>query len=282
MHSNNKQFKYSVLSSVYASEKPEYLVQSIDSMLKQTVVPDQFVLVKDGELTDELDKVIEKYRGMYPDIFTIVELKENSGLAIALDSGLKQCRNELVARMDTDDISVPDRCEKQLERFSQNEKLTVLGSNIDEFSDFPENVKRSRVVPSEYEQICKRIKRREPFNHPTVMFKKSEVQRCGGYGTLRRCQDFDLFSRMINMGCYAENINESLVLFRANEENYKRRKGKKSMSGYMTVMKLNYKRGYCSFSDMVYAYTAQLAMIAMPRSVMKWVSDTFLRKKKKP
>ena len=113
------------------------------------------------------------------------------------------------------------------------------------------------------------------------MFKKSEVIRCGGYGTLRRCQDFDLFSRMMNMGCYAENINESLLLFRANESNYKRRKGKKSSAGYMTVMKLNYKRGYCSWTDMMYARFAQFALAVMPTGVMKWVSDTFLRKKKK-
>ncbi len=250
-------------------------------MLFQTVLPEQFVIVEDGELTWELKDVIEYFRIRHPDIFTIVELSENKGLAIALDEGLAYCRNELVARMDSDDISLPERCEKQLERFAKNDKLTVLGSNIDEFSDSPNNVLRSRIVPSTYDEILRRIRRREPFNHPTVMFKKSEVLRCGGYGTLRRCQDFDLFSRMMNMGCYAENIDESLLLFRANEDNYKRRKGKKSMSGYMTVMKLNYKRGYCSFADMMYAYTAQFAMIVMPKPIMKWVSDRFLRQKKK-
>ena len=273
--------KYSILMSVYAKENPEFLIQSIESMLSQTMPPEQFVIVKDGPLTPELDEVIDKYTQQRPELFTIVALAENSGLAVALDTGLAHCRNELVARMDSDDISLPERCEKQLARFQSNPNLTVLGSNIDEFSDSPENIKRSRVVPSEYEQILKRIRRREPFNHPTIMFKKSEVIKCGGYGKLRRCQDFDLFSRMMNMGCYAENINESLLLFRANESNYKRRKGKKSSEGYMTVMKLNYKRGYCSWTDMLYARTAQFALAVMPTGLMKWVSNTFLRKKKK-
>lgn len=273
--------KYSVLMSVYVKENVDYLKQSIESMLNQTVPPEQFVIVKDGPLTPELDETLKQYSNQHPEVFTIVELKENCGLAVALDAGLSHCRNELVARMDSDDISLPERCQKQLERFMENAKLVVLGTNIDEFSETPENIKRSRVVPSEYSEILKRIRRREPFNHPTIMFKKSEVIRCGGYGTLRRCQDFDLFSRMMNMGCYAENINESLLLFRANEDNYKRRKGKKSSEGYMTVMKLNYKRGYCSWTDMLYARTAQFALAVMPTGMMKWVSNTFLRKKKK-
>ena len=272
---------YSVLMSIYCKEKVDYLKLSVESMLNQTASPEQIVIVKDGPLNEELDLVLASYEAEKPDLFTIVALEQNSGLAIALDTGLKHCRNELVARMDTDDISLPERCEKQLARFASNSKLAVLGTNIDEFSDSPSNIKRSRVVPSEYKDILKRIRRREPFNHPTIMFKKSEVIRCGGYGTLRRCQDFDLFSRMMNMGCYAENINESLLLFRANEDNYKRRKGKKSSEGYITVMKMNYRRGYCSWFDMLYARTAQLALAIMPTGLMKWVSNTFLRKKKK-
>lgn len=272
---------YSVLMSVYQREKADYLTQSIDSMLNQTVLPEQIVVVKDGPLTLELDSVLNNYQAKYKDVFTVVELEENSGLAVALDFGLKHCRNELVARMDSDDISLPFRCEKQLKRFEEKDELAVLGSNIDEFTGTPENVKSVRVVPSEYKDILKRIRRREPFNHPTVMFKKSEVIRCGGYGTLRRCQDFDLFSRMLNMGCYAENIEESLLLFRAGEDNFERRKGKKSSEGYITVMKMNYKRGFCSWTDMLYARIAQLALIIMPTGLIKWISNTFLRKKKK-
>ena len=272
---------YSVLMSVYHKEDSNHLRLSIESILTQTVLPEQFVIVKDGPLNESLDEILAFYENEYSELFTIIELKENRGLAAALDIGLQHCRNEIVARMDSDDISLPQRCEKQIARFLENDKLAILGTNIDEFFDSPENVIRSRIVPCEHKKILKRMRRRNAFNHPTVMFKKSEVMKCGGYGELRRCQDFDLFSRMVNMGCYAENINESLLLFRANEENSKRRKGKSSSKGYMKVMKMNYKRGYCSFADMVYAYIAQFAIAVMPNNFMKWLSNTFFRSKKR-
>ncbi len=273
--------KYSVLMSVYAKENVEYLKLSIDSMFNQTVLPEQFVIVKDGPLTDELDAVISSYCEKYPDVMTIVSLPENVGLAKALDAGLKQCRNELVARMDSDDISLPTRCEKQINKFEEIEKLSVLGTNIDEFYDNPEEIVTSRVVPSSYDAIKKFIRRREPFNHPTIMFKKSEVLKAGGYGDLKRCQDFDLFSRMIGEGCYAENINESLLLFRSNENNYKRRKSWQSVKGNIAVVKRNYKRGYCSFFDLWFVVNARLVFFIMPTFIMKWLSNKLLRKKKR-
>ena len=272
--------KYSVLMSVYAKENAEYLKLSIDSMFNQTVLMDQFVIVKDGPLTSELDAVINSYCEKFPEVMTIVPLSQNVGLAKALDAGLKECRNELVARMDSDDISLPTRCEKQLDRFSKNENLCVLGTNIDEFYDNPNEIVTSRVVPSNYADIKKFIRRREPFNHPTIMFKKSQVEKVGGYGDLKRCQDFDLFSRMIGEGCYAENLNESLLLFRSNENNYKRRKSWQSVKGNIAVVKRNYKRGYCSFFDLWFVVNARIVFFLMPTFLMKWLSNKLLRKKK--
>ncbi len=271
---------YSVLMSVYYKENPEFLKESIESILGQTIKPDQFVIVKDGNLNEELDEIISEYENKFPMLFSIVYLNENCGLAIALDQGLKVCRNDLVARMDSDDISKPDRCEKQLNKFSEIKKLAILGSNIDEFYDDLNVISSSRVVPSDYADICKWIKRRNPFNHPTVMFKKSEVLRCGGYGTLKRGQDFDLFSRMINMGCYAENINESLLLFRSDEDNYFRRKSKTACDSYINVVRLNFKRGYCSLFDLIYVVVVEKTLQFMPLGMMKFVSDHFLREKK--
>lgn len=271
---------YSVLMSVYHKEKPEYLVAAVESILHQTVRPEQFILVEDGPLTPELYAVIEKYAGENPEMFTVVKLEQNQGLAVALDTGIKHSRNELIARMDSDDISLPERCEKQLQRFAQNPKLALLGANIDEFYDTPDKIVSARVVPEAYEQIVRTIRRRDPFNHPTVMYKKSEVIRCGGYGTMRRGEDFCLFSSMINMGCYAENIGQSLLYFRSNEDNYKRRKSWASCSTFMQVVKRNYDRGYCSLFDLLYVIAAQMAVYLMPLSMMKWISDKFLRQKK--
>lgn len=269
---------YSVLMSVYDKEKPQYLEQSIQSMLQQTAKPEQFVIVKDGVLNNNLQNIIEKYKKLYPNLFTVVSLKQNVGLGRALDHGLKACRNELVARMDSDDISLPQRCEKQLKIFEADEKLAIVGTNIDEFWDDPKDIKYSRVVPSEPEEIKKRIGRIQPFNHPTVMYKKSEVIRCGGYGKMKRKQDRDLFSRMINMGCKARNINESLLLFRSNADNYKRRKSWTYCKSTIDVTVKIYHRGHCSLGDLIYVTVGQIALFIMPMPVMKFVSDKVLRK----
>lgn len=273
--------KYSVLMSVYYKEKPDALVQSIESMLNQTVRCSQFVIVKDGPLTPELDAVLQKYDCENPGIFTIVSLKENVGLAKALDMGLQVCENDLVARMDADDISLPTRCEKLLRLFYLNHQLSLAGTNIDEFYDDPSKIVSSRIVPSDYDHICKYIRRRSPFNHPTVMFRKKDVLKCGGYGSMRRKQDLDLFARMINQNCYALNINESLLLFRSNKDNYMRRKSWEYCKSYIEVEYVNYKRGYCSAIDLAIVTVGQLFLHLAPTPVMKIVSDHWLRIKKK-
>lgn len=272
--------QYSVLMSVYYKEKPDELVQSIESMLNQTVRCSQFVIVKDGSLTSELDEILQKYNSEYPELFTIVPLKKNVGLAKALDKGLEYCKEDLVARMDADDISLPTRCEKLLCLFYRNQQLSLAGTNIDEFYDDPSEIVSSRIVPSDYENICKYIRRRSPFNHPTVMFRKKEVQRCGGYGNMRRKQDLDLFARMINENCYALNINESLLLFRSNKDSYKRRKSWEYCKSYIDVEYVNYKRGYCSFVDLAIVIAGQLFLYLAPSPLMKAVSDHLLREKK--
>jgi glycosyltransferase involved in cell wall biosynthesis len=237
-------------------------------------------LVEDGPLGEELREVIDNYVTNNPDIFTLVKLEQNSGLGIALDAGLVECRNDLVARMDADDISLPNRCEKLLKLFDANPKLAIAGTNVDEFYNEPTHVVSSRVVPHDYESICKFMRRRSPFNHSTVMFRKSDVIRCGGYGKMRRKQDLDLFARMINMNCYALNINESLLLFRSNESNYKRRKSWEYCKSYIDVEKVNYKRGYCSLWDLIVVTLGQMVMFIAPMWLMKFLSDKLLRKAK--
>ena len=270
---------YSVLMSVYHKDAPLELQQSIDSMLSQTVLCNQFVLVEDGPLNDGLIRVIEKYHESYSSLFTVVKLDCNQGLGKALDAGLENCKNDLVARMDADDISLPTRCEKLLALFQANPNLAIAGTHIDEFYDEPNNIVSKRIVPTDYESIRKFIRRRSPFNHPTVMFRKSEVLRCGGYGKMRRKQDLDLFSRMINMGCYALNLDESLLLFRSNEGNYLRRKSWEYCKSYIAVQKENYKRGYCSLWDLIVVVIGQIIIHFMPLSLMKKISDRFLRSK---
>ena len=187
-------YKYSVLMSVYFKDDADNLRLAIDSMLNQTVKPEQYVVVEDGKLTSELNTVIDEYENQYPELFTIVKIAQNKGLANALNEGIKVCRNELVARMDADDISLPERCEKELECFELYPDLDICGCQIDEFYDDVRNIRTSRVVPTNFNDIKKFMRKRQPFNHPTVIYKKEKVIEYGGYSLLKRKEDFDLFS----------------------------------------------------------------------------------------
>ena len=179
--------------------------------------------------------------------------------------------------MDADDISLPLRCEKLLKIFENDPTLSIAGTNIDEFEDDPKIITCCRVVPENDKEIKKYIRRRSPFNHPTVMFRKDEVLRCGGYGYLPRKQDLDLFSRMMNMGCNGYNIQESLLLFRADAENLKRRKSREYCKNTIYVARMNYKRGYISLSDLIYIILGQHMLRFLPKKMI----EKLTRKQKK-
>ena len=270
--------KYTVLMSVYKKEKPEYLKTAIESMLNQSVKPDEIVVVEDGPLTSEIETLLLKYKEKYPEVFNIVKSKENIGLGRALNLGLSNCRNELVARMDTDDISKPDRCEKHLKYFENDSELSLLGSSVDEFYNNPEQIVSRRVVPTEYKEIYEFAKRRSAFNHPTVMYKRSDVLSIGGYSDLRRNQDVDLFGRMLFSGLKAENIEESLLYFRSNDDLAKRRKSWENTKSYISTIKNLHKIGYSSFMDLAIVSIAQTGMYIMPIKLQHWVYKKFLRK----
>lgn len=270
---------YSVLMSVYEKEHPQYFKESIESMINQTLPPEEIVIVKDGALTQELETIIDECKQKRPSLFTIIPLKQNVGLGKALNYGLEKCRNELVARMDTDDISVKNRCKIQLETFNKNPNLHIVGSFIDEFQDNYKTIVSSRTVPTSHEDILRFSRRRNPFNHPTVMYKKSEVLRNGGYGDYRRNQDLDLFVRMLHNGSKSKNIGQSLVLFRANEENLKRRKSWIKCKSYIGMIYNFWRKGYSNFSDLIAVTISQIIVFLAPKWFLKWISSQFLRKK---
>lgn len=267
------QQKYSVLMSLYRKEKPEYLKLAIDSMINQTVRPDEIVLVEDGPLTDELYAVLDEYPMLHR-----IKNETNLGLGLALNVGLKECKNELVARMDTDDCSKPDRCEKQLARFYEKPYLAIVGSHIDEFVGDPSNVISQRIVPTTSEEIYNFAKKRSAFNHPAVMYSKTAVLDNNGYADLKRNQDVDLFGRMQFAGDKAENIDESLLWFRSSDELAKRRKSWQNTWSYIATIRKFWKMGYSSFADYAMVGIAQMGMYLMPVKVQNFVYKKFLRK----
>lgn len=274
----NKYLPYSVLMSVYYKENPEYLIESIESILNQSIKSDDFVIVKDGPLTSELESVLDNYVQKFPQI-RIVALKENVGLGLALNKGLLHCKNELVARMDSDDICTPDRCKLQMEKFCKNEKLIILGTQIAEFYDTPEDIISIREVPTSYSEIIKFSKRRSPFNHPTVMYKKSKILELGGYKDVKRKEDLELFLHALSKNYYSENLDCIGLFFRSNEDNYLRRKDKTNCLNYISVIFKFFKQGYCSVTDFLYVLASQLFFIVAPARLMKFISDKLLRRK---
>jgi glycosyltransferase involved in cell wall biosynthesis len=266
--------------SIYIKEKPNYLRQSIDSMLNQTVIPDEIVIVKDGPLTEELEEVLKEYKDKYPELFNIVVSEKNLGLGLALNLGLNNCANELVARMDTDDISLPERCEKQLELFQQDASLSLLGGNISEFIVDETNIVARRIVPSCNEKIGEYLKSRCPFNHMTVMFKKSEVLKVGSYQDWFWNEDYYLWIRMFEAGCKFGNLSDILVNVRVGADMYKRRGGSKYFKSEAALQKYMLEKKIIGFKRYLLNVGIRFILqVVMPNSMRGFVFKKFARRK---
>ncbi|MDB2124231.1 MULTISPECIES: glycosyltransferase [Clostridium] len=273
---------YSVLMSIYKKTTVQELCSSIDSILNQTVFPEQFVIVCDGTLEENVEKELGSYVEQYKKLFTVVRLDKNQGLANALNQGILVCRNELIARMDSDDISLPRRCELQLNAFDDDSNLALLGTATYDFNDKPEISEKSYCsYPTEYEEIKKVIRRNDPFAHPTIMYKKDVVCNCGMYDpSLRRRQDYDLFSKMINKGYIAKNLKEGLLLYKFDDSNFSRIRSWESCKSRINVQKRIYERGECSLNDFMYIYIAMLITRIIPTPIYKAIYK-FIKEKEK-
>lgn len=217
--------KYSVLMAVYHKEKPENFQLAVESMLEQTVPPDEFVLVCDGPLTPQLDAVIADLCRREPELFHILRLEKNCGLGVALNVGLSQCRNELVARMDSDDIAVPHRMEMQLAAMETNPHVSVLGGQIGEFQSGSSRIHAYRIVPMEESDIRVFLRFRNPMNHMTVVLRRSHVLQVGNYPNLPGFEDYVLWATLLANGYSLRNIRQVCCRARADAGIYSRRGG---------------------------------------------------------
>lgn len=269
---------YSVLMSVYYKEKPKFLARALDSMFNQSVAPDEVVIVEDGPLTDGLYGVLNEYSEKYTNRFKRVVNETNLGLGKALNRGLEACKNEIVARMDTDDISKPERCEKQLQMFLEIPDLDVVGTNIAEFTDNPENVCSVREVPAEHNEICTFLKKRCPFNHMTVMFKKSSVIGAGGYLDWHFNEDYYLWIRMFLADCRFANIAEELVNARVGKDMFARRGGYKYYKSEKELFKYMYKHKIISwFAYQKAKFIRFVVQVLMTNKTRQWFFKKFAR-----
>lgn len=273
--------KYSVLMSLYIKENPQYLIAAIDSMIKQTVKPDEIVIVEDGQLTDELYAVLDEYEKKYEGLFKRVVNEKNLGLGLALNRGLEECRNELVARMDTDDISKPDRCEKQLEYFNKYPETDVVSGDIEEFIGEITNVVGIRAVPQSDKEIKEYMKKRCPLNHVAVMMKKSTVVDVGNYIDWFWNEDYYLWVRLMKAGAVFGNTGTVLVSVRTGSDMYSRRGGIKYFKSEVGIQKFMLENKIIGiFTYMTNCAKRLIVQVLLPNKVRGWVFRNFARKTK--
>lgn len=235
---------YSVLMAVYGRERAEYLKQAIESVQAQTLPTEDFVLVCDGPLTAELEEVIAtKHRDM-GSVLKVVRLQKNGGLGRALKVGLKHCKYELVARMDSDDIAYSDRCEKQLAVFKEHPEVSICSGIVEEFSSDPSVVTTRRIVPETNAEIVEFAKKRSPFNHNCVMYKRSAVEAVGSYQDFYLLEDYYLWLRLLMAGYEGYNLQEPLLHMRASSSMYLRRSGFKYAKTQVKLFKFMKQQGF--------------------------------------
>lgn len=276
MRSSTNADKYSVLMSVYFKEDPENLRLAMNSIWNQTIPTDDFVIVCDGPLGSELNNVIDEMSANHHELH-VIRLEKNSGLGNALNSGIKYCKNDLVARMDSDDISRPDRCERQLEVFTNNPDLDICSGTVEEFSFSTDNIESRRILPRTQEEILVFAKKRNPFNHPCVMYKKTAVEAAGGYLDFYLLEDYYLWIRMLLNGAAGYNIQEPLLWMRAGSELYRRRSGWKYAKSQKALFKYMLDSGFISKTQYIKSTAIRVISSSIPNNIRESIYKTILR-----
>lgn len=269
--------EFSLLMSVYHGEKATHLKTCFDSIYNQTVPPAEIVLVEDGPLTPDLYDAIAAEEQRFPQLRR-VPLATNSGLGTALNRGLEACSYDLVARMDTDDICMPERFEVQTAFMDSHPEVDVLGTWIAEFDDTPENVVGIRSLPEHHEEIFRFGKKRNPINHPTVMFRRKAVIDCGGYQPCPLFEDYYLWGRMFQKGFHFHNLQQPLLLFRRSAEMIRRRGGVAYVHTEIHFFTRLHKIGYISRLNMYVNIMQRIVVRILPNSVRGVVYKYLLRK----
>ena len=275
-------FYFSVLMSVYIKENPKYFDRALQSITDDQILkPNQIVLVKDGPLTNELEKIIEKWSEKYKNLFKIIPLEKNMGLGEALRIGIENCSYNLIARMDTDDIAKPERFQEQIKIFKNNE-VDLVGSWIDEFWEIDNKIKiqKIRKVPEKDKEIKEKLKFLNSFNHPTVMYRKNEVLKAGSYSEkYHLMEDYYLWVRMAMNSCKFYNIQKSLLFFRTTPDTYKRRGGIRFIKVDILFQTELLRSGFINIFEYLRNLFVRISFRIIPWQVRELLQKKLLRKK---
>lgn len=276
--------KISVIMSIYKSDVPEYVRIALDSLLNQTRLPDEIVIVADGPVPAELEQEIENLKLKIENEKLPVEVsylpqEKNGGLGEAMRIAVEAAKYPYLARMDSDDICLPDRFEKQMKCFEEDPELSIVGGMITEFDGEPENIIAERILPLDDAGIKKMMRGRCAVNHVTVIFKKEDLLRSGNYQPFWKQEDHYLWARMMEHGCKFRNIPDIVVNVRSGRDQLARRGGWRFYKSVVRVFWYMYKHKLISFGYFLYICAVRgIVQLLMPNWLRTWVYMKFLRK----
>lgn len=268
---------YTVIMSVYSKVKPEYLQSSIESILNQTFKPTEFILIKDGKLTEYQEEIINNIVNKKKKIFKIIEFNKNNGAGVAYNKGIELCSNKWAAIMDSDDYASPEKFEKQMSYLSKHPEIDVIASNAVEFIDDINNIVSTRKMPETNEEIIKFAHGRCPLIQPTAIFRVSAVKEAGSYQKSHLTEDYDLYIRMIMKGYNFYTYQEILYYIRTSADFFKRRGGISYLKPIISFKYKYYKKGFYSLKDFIVTTFASFVVAIIPNKIRRFIYKKFLR-----
>lgn len=273
--------KFSVSMCVYGGDNPDFFDAAVGSAVDQTVPPSEIVLTVDGPIPQTIEAVIEKYRDLLSQTnihFQVVYLEKNMGHGEARRICFEHCNCDLIALMDADDLSVPDRFEKQLAVFEKNPDLSIVGGNIHEFIGAPDNCVGKRIVPETDAEIKAYMKKRCPMNQVTVMFRKADIAEVGGYIDWFCEEDYYLWIRLALEDKQFANVPENLVNVRVGEEMYQRRGGWKYFCSEAKLQGFMLQKGMVGIPRYILNVAQRLVLqVLMPNKLRGFIFRKFAR-----
>lgn len=268
--------EFSVCMSVYKNDNPTYFSVAVRSILTQTVVPSEIILVEDGPVSDELENAVKDLQKSI-DILKVIRLPENVGHAKARQTAMNAASYDMIAVMDSDDISESNRFELQLNAFKSFPEVSVVGGQIKEFVGSPDNIVGERIVPENDADIKKYLKSRCPMNLVTVMYRKKDIETVGGFMDWYCEEDYYLWIRLAQSGFRFYNINENLVNVRVGKEMYQRRGGFRYFKSEARLQWYMFRNGLISFPRYTYNVAGRFAVqVAMPNKLRGFVFQKLL------
>lgn len=271
--------KFSILSSIYYKENPQHFDECMVSIWEnQTLKANEMVLVEDGELTPELYEKIEEWQNKLGSLLKIIKLPQNVGTGKAKNIGLQHCVHDIICIVDTDDVYLSNRFEKQIDFLNKNQDVDIVGGQIYEFIDDISNLTGVREVPCLHDELLMYAKKQSPFNNMTITYKKQAVLNAGGYQHHLWMEDYNLFLRLISNGCKLANLSDFLVYARIDNGMHGRRRGWQYIQSEKQLLDLKVKLKIQPLVPAVLLFLARSAFRLLPSSLLGKVYNSVFRK----